>query len=231
LHGSTVVFPGSYSLLMNISDYSLFLANPNPQYFGSLLNNITGAITEGFRRLLSARDGSVFSVPLDFQTRSAQHPSQMIIEASALVVALNATEPSSYAGWYESATAAFKSKASSAIQSLNLLSPQNFKARFIAQSCSALFVPCHVIPANISFLHTGFTLMRSLQMYPLANSAVQTIPALRQNEAAQFEFSAAPSLLQRFPPPPHLQLLASSSVSILQDLGARFQKRICNFLM
>jgi hypothetical protein len=158
MHGSTVVFPGSYSLLMNMSDYYLFLANPNPQYFGSIFNNISGAITDGFKRLLSARDGSVFSVPLDFETRPAQHPSQMIIEASALIVALNATEPSSYAGWYENAIAAFNSKASSAIQSLNILSPQNFKARFIAQSCSALFVPCHVRPANISFLHTPASL-------------------------------------------------------------------------
>jgi hypothetical protein len=209
---------------MNMSDYSLFLANPNPQYFGSFINNITSAITEGFRRLLSARDGSVFSVPLDFQTRSAQHPSQMIIEASALVVALNATEPSSYAGWYENTIASFNSKASSAIQNLNLLSMQNFKASFIAQYCSAncflhLALCGYVRLSNIAFLDTGYTLMRSLQMYPLANSAVRTIPALRQNEALRFEFTAVPLLLQRFPPPPHLQLLAESSASTVQDLG------------
>ncbi len=204
-----------------MSDYSLFLANPNPQYFGSFINNITIAITEGFRRLLSARDGSVFSVPLDFQTRSAQHPTQMIIEASALVVALNATEPSSYAGWNENTIASFNSKASSAIQNLNLLSPQNFKASFIAQCCSAIWFCTlrFVRLSNIAFLDTGYTLMRSLQMYPLANSAVQTIPALRQNEALRFEFTAVPFLLQRFPPPPHLQLLAESSASTVQDLG------------
>ena len=69
--------------------------------------------------------------------------------------------------------------------------------------------------------------MRSshLQMHPLANSVVQTIPAMLQNEAAEFEFSAVPSLLQRFPPPSYLQLLASSSASLLQELGT-LQKRI-----
>lgn len=57
-------------------------------------------------------------------------------------------------------------------------------------------------------------------MLPLANSVVQTIPAMSQNGAAEFEFSAVPSLLQRFPPPAHIQLLANSSASVLQELGA-----------
>ena len=59
-----------------------------------------------------------------------------------------------------------------------------------------------------------------LQMSPLANSVAQTIPAMRQNEAATFEFSAVPSLLQRLPPPSHIRLFANSSASVLQALGA-----------
>ncbi len=128
-HGSSLVFSGSYSLVMKMSDYYLFVANPNSQLPGSLLNNITDAITDGFRRLLSARDGSVFSVPLDYQTRPAQDWSQIIIEGSALMIALNATEPPSYAGWYEHTVSAFHSKASPAIQSLNILSLETFQAR------------------------------------------------------------------------------------------------------
>ncbi len=143
------MFPGSYSLLMNVSDYYLFAAHSSPQFSGSLLNNITDAITDGFKRWLSARDGSVFSVPLDFQTRPAQHWSQIIIEGSALIIALNATEPPSYVGWYDHAIAAFHSKASPAIQNLNLLSPQTFQARFDCQNISALRLPfVHVYVAS-----------------------------------------------------------------------------------
>lgn len=127
------MFPGSYSLVMNMSDYYSFTANSDPQFVGSLFDNITNAITDGFKHLLSAREGSVFSVPLEFQTRPgpAHHLSQIIVEGSALMIALNATEPPSYVGWYEHAITAFYSKASPAIRNLNLLSPQTFQARFI----------------------------------------------------------------------------------------------------
>ena len=122
MHGSTFVFPGSYSLVIDITAYN---------QFGVLLfENITNAMTEGFKHLLSARDGSVFSVALDFQTRPVQHSSQIIMEGSSLMIALNATEPSSYIGWYEQTIAAFHSKAPPAIRNLNLLSPQTFQARF-----------------------------------------------------------------------------------------------------
>lgn len=138
MHGSTVVFPGSFSLVINVSDYYLFAANSDP-----LFDNIMNAITEGFRRLLSAREGSVVSVPLDFQTRPAQHLSQIIIEGSALMVALNATEPSSYSGWYELAIAAFNSKASPIIRNLNLLSPQTFQARVCDPILFCIAFPFH----------------------------------------------------------------------------------------
>jgi hypothetical protein len=59
-----------------------------------------------------------------------------------------------------------------------------------------------------------------LQISPLANAVAETIPAMRQNEAATFEFSAVPSLLQRLPPPSHLQLFSASSASVLEGLGA-----------
>ena len=112
-----------------MSDYYYFMANPHSQFGVSLFEDITNAITDGFKQLLSARDGSVLSVPLDFQTRPAQLSSQIIIEGSALMIALNATQPSSYVGWYENAIASFQSKASPAIRNLNLLSPQTFQAR------------------------------------------------------------------------------------------------------
>jgi hypothetical protein len=126
-HGSTVVFPGSYTLVMNMSDYSSFAAS-DPRFFESLSKNISNAITDGFTLLLSARNGSVFSLPLDIQMRVAQESGEVrfIMEGSALVIALNATEPSSYNGWSDRAIAAFHSKApSSAIQ--NIVSQQTFK--------------------------------------------------------------------------------------------------------
>ena len=125
-HGSTVIFPGSYTLAMSISNFSSFAAS-DPR-FDSLHTNILNAITDGFKLLLSARNGSVFSLPLDIQMRVAQEsgPVRIIMEGSALVIALNATEPSSYDGWFDRAIAAFHSKApSSAIQ--NLVSQQTFK--------------------------------------------------------------------------------------------------------
>jgi hypothetical protein len=222
------VFPGSFSLVMNMSDYYFFAANSDPQLVGSLFDNITNAITEGFKRLLSAREGSVVSVPLDFQTRPAQHLSQIIIEGSALMIALNASEPSSYGGWYELAIAAFNSKASPAIRNLNLLSPQTFQARDdspILFCIAFLFHSFQIRNVRISAHTPNTDAFLPFQMLPLANSVVQTIPAMRQNEADAFEFSAVPFLLQRFPPS-HLQLLANSSAWILQDLGAP-QKSMC----
>ncbi len=126
-HGSTVIFPGSYTLVMSISNYSSFAAS-DPRFFDSLHTNISNGISDGFKLLLSARNGSVFSLPLDIQMRVAQESGQVrfIMEGSALVIALNATEPSSYDGWFDRAIAAFHSKApSSAIQ--NLVSQQTFK--------------------------------------------------------------------------------------------------------
>jgi hypothetical protein len=40
---------------------------------------------------------------------------------------------------------------------------------------------------------------------------------MRQNAASPFEFSAVPSLLQRFPPPSHIRLLSNSPA--LKALG------------
>jgi len=180
-HGSTVVFPGSYTLTMNMSDYHFYAAS-DPHFFESFFKNISDGITDGFKHVQSAGDGSVFLLPLDFQMRMAQDSSEVVMEGSALMIALNASEASSYDGWRDHAIAVFHSKApSAAIQSL--VSPQTF------------------------------------QMSPLAHSAVQTIPAMSQNGAAAFEFSAAPSLLRRFPPPSHLRLLANFSASVLQGLG------------
>jgi hypothetical protein len=63
------------------------------------------------------------------------------------------------------------------------------------------------------------------QVSPLAHSAVRTIPAMLLNGGASFEFSAVPSLLQRFPAPSHLLLLDShlstSATSVLPELGEK----------
>jgi hypothetical protein len=144
---------------MNISDYNLFVANPNLQLSGSLLNIITDAIADGFKRWLSARDGSVVSVPLDVHTLPAQHWNQIIIEVSALIVALNATEPPSYAGWYEQSVAAFNSKAPSAIQNLNLITTKTFQARFNPQilfctTIAMIFQSDSYLFLNIFFVFT-----------------------------------------------------------------------------
>jgi len=105
---------------------------------------------------------------------------QVVMESSGLMIALNATEPSSYDGWRERAIAAFHSRTPSpAIR--NLVSLQTF------------------------------------QMTPLAHASPQTIPSMRRNAASSFEFSAVPSLLQRFPPPSHIRLLSNSPA--LKALG------------
>lgn len=131
-----------------MSDYYYFMANPHSQFGVSLFEDITNAITDGFKQLLSARDGSVLSVPLDFQTRPGQLSSQIIIEGSALMIALNATQPSTYVGWYENTIASFQSKASPAIRNLNLLSPQTFQAR-LTPSYHVMHYLCLYGPENI----------------------------------------------------------------------------------
>jgi hypothetical protein len=131
----TVVFPVSFSFAMNASDYYLLTVS-NAHFFESIFKNITDGITDGFEDLLSSRNGSVFSLPLDLQIRVAQESNQVLMEGSTLVIALNATEPLSYDGWSDLAIAAFHSKASSsAIR--NLVSPLTFKARFVFQPCAA----------------------------------------------------------------------------------------------
>lgn len=118
-HGSTVVFPGSYTLVMNMSDYYVYAAS-DPRFFESFFKNILDGITDGFKHLQPN-----ISLPLDFHMRVAHDLGQVFMEGSALMIALNATEPSSYDGWSDRAIAAFHSNApSSAIR--NLVSPQTF---------------------------------------------------------------------------------------------------------
>lgn len=107
---------------MNMSDYHFYAAS-DPRFFESFFKNISDGITDGFKHLQP--NGAVFSLPLDFQMRVAHDLSQVVMEGSALMIALNATEPSSYDGWSDRAIAAFHSNApSSAIR--NLVSPQTF---------------------------------------------------------------------------------------------------------
>ena len=121
-HGSTVVFPGSYTLVMNMSDYYVYAAS-DPRFFESFFKNISDGITDGFKHLQP--NSAVFSLPLDFHMRVAHDLGQVFMEGSALMIALNATEPSSYDGWSDRAIAVFHSNApSSAIR--NLVSPQTF---------------------------------------------------------------------------------------------------------
>jgi hypothetical protein len=110
---------------MNISDYNLF-ASSEPRFYESLFKNISDGITGGLKSLLSAREGSVFFIPIDSQMRIAHEYGQYVIESSGFVIALNASEPPSYDVWSELAIAVFHSKApSSAIR--NLVSAQTFK--------------------------------------------------------------------------------------------------------
>ncbi len=135
--GSTVVFPGSYTVTMSASDYHTFTAS-GPRFFESFFKNISDGITDGFKQLLSAREGAVFSLPLDFQMRVSPASGQVVMEGSALMIALNATEPSSYDGWRERAMAVFHSKAPSpAIR--NLVSLQSFQVRFVSLATACLY--------------------------------------------------------------------------------------------
>jgi hypothetical protein len=149
-HSPSLVLSVSYSLVMKMTDYYLFVANSNSQLSGSLLNNITDAITDGHRRWLSARDGSVFSVPFEFQTRPSQDLSEITIEGSALIIALNATEPSD-ASWTAYTSSAFHhSTDSPAIHSLNILSPETFQARLCCPNFSCIM--CALSDPHIVFV-------------------------------------------------------------------------------
>ena len=161
-HGSTLMLYASYSVVMNMSDFSLFAANPSAQAFGNpnenIMNNITNAITDGLKHMLPARNGSVFSISLDFQTeqRVTSHFSEMVMEGSVVLLALNSSEPNTYIGWSDLAVVAFQSKLPPAIQARNIISPQNFKASF---GCLILFCDCCYL--RIVVMHVPAPLMRS----------------------------------------------------------------------
>jgi hypothetical protein len=141
--GSTVVFPGSYSVTMSASDNYTFTAS-DPRFFESFFKNISDGITDGFQHLLSAREGSVFMLPLGFQMRFSPVSGQVVMEGSGLMIALNASEPSSYDGWRERAIAAFHSRTPSpAIR--NLVSLQTFQVRFVSLATACLYCPAPLI--------------------------------------------------------------------------------------
>jgi hypothetical protein len=109
IYGPTFVYPGAFSLTMNLSDHYFF--GRDPFFYESLHKNLTESIMEGFKRLQSARDGSVFALFSDSQTLMAIDSNQVLIEGSVSLIALNSTGPASYESWSNHAIDSFHAKA------------------------------------------------------------------------------------------------------------------------
>ena len=136
IHSPTFVYPGLFSLTMNLSDHYFF--GRDPFFFESLHKNITESIMEGFKRLQSARDGSVFALFSHSQTRMALDSNQVLIEGSISLIALNSTGPASYESWSNHAIDSFHAKAL-ADEIQRLVSPATF---MVCESCSVRFKFC-----------------------------------------------------------------------------------------
>lgn len=136
IHSPTFVYPGAFSLTMNLSDHYFF--GRDPFFFESLHKNITESIMEGFKRLQSARDGSVFALFSHSQTRMALDSNQVLIEGSVSLIALNSTGPASYESWSNHAIDSFHAKAL-ADEIQRLVSPATF---MVCESCSVRLKFC-----------------------------------------------------------------------------------------
>jgi hypothetical protein len=120
-HNQTFVVPGSFSLIMNMSDHSNL-----GSLFESFFKNVTDSVMDAFKRVVSAQSVYTLSGTSDYKV----HPESghIVFTASAYVVAFNFNASASFDEWSSLAVSLFQSKTSSPAFR-NLVSPQTLQAR------------------------------------------------------------------------------------------------------
>ncbi len=221
-YGSTIVIPSSYSLVMNMSDYHSFVQNPSPHFLATLISSINSAIADGLKRLLSARESSVYFTPLEIEWQPGQQFNQIILEGNVLLISLNATEPSSYVGWSDHAVSAFQSGSFSAIQNPNLFSSQTFKVGPICQFYDELLAPIFLFTSanttfkvfvlHFTFFNLTYSFIHRFTHMPVLESN-QSLPCTATRQQTS---SSAPLLL-----------FCSISLPFLICSFSRIQRRYC----
>jgi hypothetical protein len=122
-HSQTFVVPGSFSLIMNLSDFgNLSSAN----LFESFFKNVTDSIMDAFKHVVSTQSVHTLSGTDNYKVH--QESGHIVFTASALLVAFNFNSSATFDDWNSLAVSIFHSKTSSpAIR--DLVSPQTLQAR------------------------------------------------------------------------------------------------------
>ena len=132
-HGPTFVFPGKFSVAFNTSFIASHMSQPS--LLETIIKNITDGVMDGFKAMLPAHHGPVYSVSTgtDFKHQFPVGAEiQYLVESSAFLVSLNTTAPATASfdvnAWTNHAINFFRSQAASS-EIRELLSNANFMVR------------------------------------------------------------------------------------------------------
>ena len=134
-HGPAFVFPGKFSVAFNISFIVSHMSQPS--LLETIIQNITDGVMDGFKAMLPAHHGPVYSVPTGTEFKSGfpvgdPHESHYLVESSAFLVSLNTSAPATASfdvnAWTNHAINFFRSQAASS-EIRELLSNANFMVR------------------------------------------------------------------------------------------------------
>ena len=132
-HGPAFVFPGKFSVAFNTSFIVSHMSQPS--LLETIIKNITDGVMDGFKAMLPAHHGPVYSVSTgtDFKYQFPVGAEiQYLVESSAFLVSLNTTAPATASfdvnAWTNHAINFFRSQAASS-EIRELLSNANFMVR------------------------------------------------------------------------------------------------------
>lgn len=132
-HGPIFVFPGKFSVAFNMSFIVSHMSQPS--LLETIIRNITDGVMDGFKAMLPAHHGPVYSVPTgtDFKYQFPVGAEIIyLVESSAFLVSLNTTAPATASfdvnAWTNHAINFFRSQAASS-EIRELLSNANFMVR------------------------------------------------------------------------------------------------------
>jgi len=132
-HGPAFVFPGKFSVAFNTSFIVSHMSQPS--LLETIIKNITDGVMDGFKAMLPAHHGPVYSVSTgtDFKYQFPVGAEwQHLVESSAFLVSLNTTAPATASfdvnAWTNHAINFFRSQAASS-EIRELLSNANFMVR------------------------------------------------------------------------------------------------------
>ena len=132
-HGPAFVFPGKFSVAFNMSFIVSHMSQPS--LLETIIRNITDGVMDGFKAMLPAHHGPVYSVPTgtDFKYQFPVGAEIIyLVESSAFLVSLNTTAPATASfdvnAWTNHAINFFRSQAASS-EIRELLSNANFMVR------------------------------------------------------------------------------------------------------